>query len=428
MFVEANHTAAIYVRVSTEEQASEGQSISAQIETLTQYCRLYNIKLYKTYKDLGLSGKDTKNRPGLIELIQDCQRGLFNMVIVWKISRLTRSLKDLLELIDIFEGHSIVFASYSERFDTSTPVGRMTLQLLGSIAEFERNTIIENVKLGLREYARKGGRTGAVYGYDSQHKSIVVNGFEAKAVRIIFDLYVNFKLSASEIADIINRQGYRTKRGNKFTKESILYILKNPVYIGLNRYRAPDGSFKEVHGGHEAIIDMKTWSKAVSTYSGCCDKTSRYSPKQKSLLSGILLCPKCKGAMNIFYSLSKGKRYRYYKCLKSCISSMQNADKAEGILLNHIINTILDSFIINDIFLILKDIESQNSKAKALNKTRPLNSLSQDEALKYKRLLTNIISSCSNEERRRIVCSIIKGAVIHKNDLVAVEYLFEINK
>ena len=429
MLNDSKYTAAIYVRVSTEEQATEGQSIPAQIDTLTQFCSLYQIKLYKTYMDLGLSGKDAKSRPGLMELMQDSRLGLFNMVIVWKISRLTRSLKDLLEILEVFESNSIVFSSYSEKFDTSTPVGRMTLQLLGSIAEFERNTIVENVKLGLREYLRKGGRTGSVYGYDSKDKSLVINAYEAKAVKSMFDMFVNELLKPEKIAKIINSQGFRTKKGNSFNKEGVAYILSNPVYIGVNRYKEQNGTYTEVHGGHPPIIDETTWKKARAMSEKGNGKTSCCTTKQKPLLSGVFLCPQCKHAMKIFYATSKGRKYRYYRC-SSCTGVMQNADRAEELLIEHMVEAVLDSLIFYDLCNMVKAIQPDPlERERCTPLPKHLSYDGMDEIMQhYTALFNSILKNCSHEERRGLIKAMFKSAAIHKNKLLSVEYLFMVQK
>lgn len=306
--------AALYIRVSTEEQATEGQSVSAQIETLKQYCTLYNIEIVNIYKDLGISGKETKNRPGLANLLRDARESKFNIVLVWKISRLSRNLKDLLFILDEFEKLNIVFSSYSEKFDTSTPVGKMTLQLLGSIAEFERNTIIDNVKLGLNEFARKGGKTGTVLGYDNVDKHLSINTDEAKIVKKIFHLYVNRQMSFSQIADELNFLGCKTKRNNKFTRDSIEVILSNPVYIGINRHNVGQQNEFTTKGSHEPIIDAATWSIAQNLKSSDMQHRSKRNNKHNFLFSGKILCPSCSSTMYGFTSKAGTKTYRYYRC------------------------------------------------------------------------------------------------------------------
>ncbi|MGE5629821.1 MAG: recombinase family protein [Caulobacteraceae bacterium] len=330
--------AAIYVRVSTEEQALEGQSAPAQIGTLKQYCGLYGIEVYKVYEDMGLSGKNLKDRPGLSELIADCSRTLFDMVLVWKISRLSRNLKDLLIIIDIFEKNNIHFISYSEKFDTSTPVGRMTLQLLGSIAEFERNTIVENVKLGLGEYARKGGKASSVLGYNNIGKKLVINEKESEAVKLIFDLYINSSMNCTAIALRLNELGFRTKRGLPFRGSGISAIISNPVYIGLNRHNINSGKEYTVQGHHDPIIDNDTWYKAQEK------RSKNKAPRRKqasgsSVLSGYVECGHCGTLMNIFYTYSGNKTYRYYRC-----SNCRAVNKKRG---NYINGDKLDSYVIN---------------------------------------------------------------------------------
>lgn len=313
MEVKKNLKAALYIRVSTEEQAQDSQSPSAQAETLRQYCSAFSIDIFDTYMDLGLSGKSLKDRRELKRLVDDCSSGQFDMVLVWKISRLSRNLKDLLYLIDIFERNNVHFSSCSEKFDTSTPVGRMTLQLLGSIAEFERNTIIENVKLGLREFARKGGKSSSVLGYDNIDKKLVINEEEARIVMMIFKLYAEEAMSCSAIAQHLNSLGLRTKRGYEFRGSNISYIIHNPVYIGINRHCMNRSDEYNVMGAHPPLIETELWNTAQKKSHGRKQKDTA-SPKTYTGSLFITYCMKCKMPMRIFYSYSKGNKYKYMRC------------------------------------------------------------------------------------------------------------------
>jgi site-specific DNA recombinase len=326
--------AALYIRVSTEEQAAEGQSVTAQIEILTQYCKLYDIEIYDVYKDLGISGKETRNRPQLIRMLQDAKNGCFNLVLVWKISRLSRSLKDLLLILDQFEKLNIVFSSYSEKFDTSTAVGKMTLQLLGSIAEFERNTIIDNVKLGLQEYARKGGKTGTVLGYDSCNKQLFINVNEAEMVKMIYRLYTEAHMSMSKIAEHMNALGCKTKRNNLFSKDSIAVVLSNPVYIGINRHKVGQEEAYCIKGSHTPIIEVTTWNTAQSLRESNKKKRPTKNKQLFFLLSGKIQCPSCSSLMYSFTTNAASKTYRYYRC-KGC-KIICNAAVIEEAVLNHL--------------------------------------------------------------------------------------------
>lgn len=390
--------AALYIRVSTEEQALEGQSVDAQLEILKQYCQLYNIQIYNIYRDLGISGKSASNRPGLMLMLSDASKGKFNMVLVWKISRLSRSLKDLLLIIDQLEHYGIVFCSYSERFDTSNAVGRMTLQLLGSIAEFERNTIIDNVKLGLVEYARKGGKTGTVLGYDYKDKQLVVNSKEASAVKLIFNLFVNSRMSMREIADYLNQRGYKTKRNKSFRKDSISVIIRNPVYIGINRHSLNSPNEYQTEGNHEPIIDNELWQAAQKLL-----ETNKHKRPSKNLQSGFILsskliCPDCRMPMHGFSTRSAVKVYRYYKC-NGC-GRLIKADAIENKVLSLLHRLLLTNEVLQDTLsavnhhsdISIKKVQLQNIQKEIQANDRLLErylSLLEREALWYSTSITD---------------------------------------
>ena len=323
--------AALYIRVSTEEQANEGQSVAAQTETLTRFCKLYDIEIFDIYRDLGISGKDTINRPGLQRMLKEGMEGKFNMVLVWKISRLSRNLKDLLQVIDQLERSGIVFSSYSEKFDTSTAVGRMTLQLLGSIAEFERNTIIDNIKLGLQEYARKGGKTGTVLGYEHQGSSLSIVPREAEAVSLIYKLYTIDRMSMSDIAEELNCLGYRTKRNKLFRKDSISVILSNPVYTGFNRHKVGTPEEYHVQATHPSIIDKETWEAAQRLRRTNTHKRPRKAHHTSFLLAGILQCPQCSMPLLGKSTATATKNYSYYRC-KACRKSCRAEEMEQTVI------------------------------------------------------------------------------------------------
>lgn len=331
--------AALYIRVSTEEQAQEGQSAAAQTETLKQYCSAFDIEVAGVYMDLGISGKSLKDRQELKRLIENCRKGQFNLVLVWKISRLSRNLKDLLYLIDILEQNNVHFTSYSEKFDTSTPVGRMTLQLLGSIAEFERNTIIENVNLGLREFARKGGKASSVLGYDNVNKKLLINDGEAALVKLIFSLYTDKGMSFSAIARYLNSLGYRSKRGNEFRSSSISYVVHNPVYVGINRHKIDTESEYSIQGEHPVIIDSEVWDRAQRKNSK--SKKRKGSALNTNLHTINVTCMHCKAQMKVFYTYSRGKKYKYLRC-NSCSSyvNVEKLEKASYSAISKLINNI----------------------------------------------------------------------------------------
>ena len=147
---------AIYVRVSTDEQAQEGFSIRAQIDKLKTYALLKDWEIFDIYADEGISGKNIVDRPAINRLIDDINDGKVNNVLVFKVDRLTRSTKNLLELVELFEAKDCAFNSLTESIDTQTPSGRMFLKIIGIFAEFERENLASRLKLGLERKVKEG--------------------------------------------------------------------------------------------------------------------------------------------------------------------------------------------------------------------------------------------------------------------------------
>ncbi len=363
-------TAALYVRVSTEEQAKEGYSIPAQIEILTQYCKLYNINIYNIYKDLGISGKATANRPGLQKMLEDASKSLFDCVAVWKISRLSRNLKDLLILVDKFESNNVSFMSYSEKFDTSSPVGRMTLQILGSIAEFERNTIVENVKMGLHQRFRSGKTIGRIaYGYKSVDKKLVVASEEAKVIKRMFELVVSSPSAGyKKIAFMLNDEGFRTRKGNLWAGDTVEDILKNPIYIGKLRHDISHNikgeNYTEIEGSHEAIIDEEAFNKVQGKISNTPACIKNIKGNNNYFLVGLLRCLKCGGSM--VSRISHG--YRYYNCLTNhrfgkakCAGGSVSADNIERSVLEKLKDFTRTKKDILDVIKTIRNKKNENA-------------------------------------------------------------------
>jgi len=209
----------IYLRVSTEEQAQEGFSIRGQEQKLKEYANIKDWSIYKIYADEGISGKNITERPAMNELVADIKAGRVKNVLVFKIDRLTRSTADLLYLVELFNEHDCAFNSLMESIDTQTPSGRMFLKIIGIFAEFERENIVERVKLGIERKVSEGyalSTNHISYGYNRPRgqKIQTINKFEAEIVQEIFEMYVNQGLSLYAIAKILNLRGTTTKRGS----------------------------------------------------------------------------------------------------------------------------------------------------------------------------------------------------------------------
>ncbi len=252
-----NNKVAIYVRVSTDEQAKEGYSLSAQENVLVNYCKSKNYTIYKIYRDEGISAKDTIHRPSFLEMIADADMGKFTIILIWKLSRFTRNLFDLTRICEKLFKNKVYLISYSENFDCTSPAGRLLLNILGTTAQFEREVISENVKLGLDERAKQGYHTfAAALGYDIiNSKKLKINSKEAKQVCFIFNAFIEYE-SYTVVSNICIEKGYLGKRGKKQSPQSVSVILTRPLYAG---YFLHNG---ELHkGNHKAIISVDTFNK-----------------------------------------------------------------------------------------------------------------------------------------------------------------------
>ncbi|PHV69739.1 resolvase [Sporanaerobium hydrogeniformans] len=328
---------ALYARVSTEEQALHGFSIEAQLNVLRNYCKLYNKKIVKEYVDRGISGKSIAGRYELQQLLKDAESGEFDEVLVWKISRLARKVIDLLQMVEIFEKNDVVFRSFSENFETETPMGKFALQMMGAVGELERNTIVDNVKLGMAQRSRQGRWNGGIcLGYkseavDSSNKKdtrLVIVPEEATIIKKIFNMYASGK-GLRAIANSLNKEGYKTKRGNTFDTASIKEIILNPLYVGkirFNRYenwseRKRKGKSENVilaDGVHEPIITQELWDRVQAIQKSKADKPMK-NYEGNYILTGLMKCPFCGATMvgtRTNNKLKDGtkKVIRYYSC------------------------------------------------------------------------------------------------------------------
>ena len=193
---------AIYIRVSTDEQVNDGFSINAQYSKLTKYAESNDWNIYNYYIDEGISGKNITDRDEMSRLLEDIKNGFVNNVLVYKLDRITRSLKDLIYLIELFERYNCTFNSQTEKIDTSNAVGRMFIKIIGIFAEFERENLGERISFGYEQKTREGYYTNCngVYGYDYIcGYGLIINDLEKIIVQDIFNWFIEGD-SMSEIA------------------------------------------------------------------------------------------------------------------------------------------------------------------------------------------------------------------------------------
>lgn len=361
-----NLKAAIYVRVSTDDQATEGYSIEAQKYELKKYCSTKQIEIYKIYSDEGYSGKNLE-RPYLKEMIIDGAKKQFDIVLVWDMSRLSRDVADTALLIKELSNNKISIYAITQGIDTQTDSGVFYAQIMSCMSQLERTKIIERAKLGKAEKARQGGTTGGIiYGYDSINGLLVVNEREASIIKDIFRWYIQGK-GIMEIRDTLNNLGIMTKKNKHFTEHAIRYYLTNHKYAGLMTYgkysNCSDREKKKLEkdyiiskGKHEAIIDEQTFNKVQEIMNSKKFSKKRGHPAVH-LLSGFIICPHCGDKMYHYYGKPKveGKKtYHYYACstykkLRKCVNTHIRADIIENAVINRIKKIINDDSVITDV-------------------------------------------------------------------------------
>jgi len=249
---------AIYLRVSTSEQAEEGFSISAQKERLRAYVQSQGWTISSIYEDAGFSG-GSFNRPAFTRMREDMKRDAFDLLLVYKLDRLSRNMRDLSNLIHEMDNSGIYFKSATEPFDTTTPAGKLIFNMLGSVAEFERGMIAERVRMGMTEKAREGGGLlgfSHPYGYRISDGELRVIEDEARNVRGIYRRCI-MGLSLGEIAEELNSAGIQSKKGGKWRKQPVSNILHNPLYAGFMRWA---GIYWK--GTHQPIVNAEEWNDA----------------------------------------------------------------------------------------------------------------------------------------------------------------------
>lgn len=301
----------IYIRVSTQEQI-EGYSIDEQKRRLIAYCKARGWQVVEILVDPGFSGSNL-DRPGIQTLISHIKE--YDMVLVYKLDRLSRSQKDTLYLIEeVFLPNGVDFVSINESFDTSTPFGRAMIGILSVFAQLEREQIKERTSMGriarFREGKRVGSRPPIGYDYDPEAGILVPNEYEAMQVRLVYQLYLGTDeepgMGYSKISEYMQAHGYKHQYGDWREKHRVYLVLKNPVYVGDSIYNGevcPDT--------HEPLISRETFERAQALRE-IKDKKFKGSTGSNNLLTGFVQCSCC-GARVSCASRGSNKR-KYYIC------------------------------------------------------------------------------------------------------------------
>lgn len=348
---------AIYTRKSTQEGLEqEFNTLDAQRESAEAYIASQKgegwVCLPDRYDDGGFSGGNME-RPALKRLMADIEAGRVDCVVVYKVDRMSRSLMDFARMMATFEQKNISFVSVTQQFNTTQSMGRLTLNILLSFAQFEREIISERTRDKIAAARRKGKWSGGrwILGYDVDPatKKMIVNAEEAELVRDIFQMYLD-KRSLLEVSRDLNSRGLRTKLvrtskgktygGREWDKAAVQKVLTNVLYRGLVRYKT-----ETYPGEHEAIVDDDLWNKVHELLRSNGRNGGMFAQaKHTVLLRGLLHCAPCGTAMGHTTTNKKGKRlYRYYVCYRAqkqgwdaCPCRSLPAEQIEGFVVDQI--------------------------------------------------------------------------------------------
>jgi len=325
--------AAIYIRVSTLNQAENGESLDLQKERLIEYVKSHNWILFKTYEDGGFSGKDT-NRPAFQKMIHDAEAKKFNVLVVYKIDRLSRSILDFHQTMQFLEKQGISFVSVTQQFDTTNSMGRLMLAILVDFANFEREINVDRASDAYLKRLNDGISSGAIpYGYKRVDKKVVIVPAQAEKVKEIYHL-ASQGLSMNNIA-----------RKTGFTKYHVRSILTNPYYTGSltrrrdkNNRRLKEHNWEWHKGRHESIIELELFEKIAELRK---KNTKIAKSKYQALFSHLIYCPYCKHNLSFHSKATNNGQIFYYECdpikldEKSCHQYLRE-EPLEIVLLNYI--------------------------------------------------------------------------------------------
>ena len=310
--VKIKRRCAVYTRKSSEEGLEqEFNSLDAQREACEAYIASQRsegwVLVRDRYDDGGISG-GTLERPGLQRLIADIEDGLVDVVVVYKIDRLSRSLADFARLVEVFDRNDVTFVSVTQSFNTTTSMGRLTLNILLSFAQFEREVTAERIRDKVAASRKKGMWMGGVppWGYRVENRKLVIDDKRAEHVRWIFARFIEIG-SGTELAREVEKRGLRTPKGNRIDKKFLYRMLNNRAYIGEAVHKG-----QSYPGEHKAIIDRATWDRVHAILKESPRKrAARTRAETPALLKGLLYGPDG-AAFSPTHTRKGGKLYRYY--------------------------------------------------------------------------------------------------------------------
>ena len=346
---------AIYTRKSSEEGLEqEFNSLHAQREACEAYIASQRsegwVLVRDQYDDGGISG-GTLERPGLNQLLTDIEDGLIDVVVVYKIDRLSRSLMDFSKLVEVFDRNGVTFVSVTQSFNTTTSMGRLTLNILLSFAQFEREVTAERIRDKVKASRMKGMWMGGYVplGYDVRDRKLIMNAEEAASVRMVFERFVETG-SATVLARELRSQGFRSKQGTLIDKGYLYRLLNNRVYRGEAVHKG-----KAYPGEHDDIIKARLWDQVHTIMNESPRKRANNSRTQTpALLKGLVFT--ATGAAMTPSSTKKGaRRYRYYVSM----DVIRNREPDEGDIPRRLAADTVEAAVVNELRRVMRTPETK---------------------------------------------------------------------
>jgi site-specific DNA recombinase len=438
-------TAAIYTRKS--KLTEKGESINNQIIACKEYLKRLNIEDYIIYEDEGFSGKNT-TRPQFKNMLRDAKNKRFDILICYRLDRVSRNVSDFSTLIEELEKYNISFISVNEQFDTTNPMGRAMMYISSVFGQLERETICERVRFNMTELSKTGRWLGGLTptGFISKQIKYIDEKSKERTmfelipikeelviVKLIFDKYLELK-SLSQVMKYLLTNNIKSKKGNDFTRNTIQAILKNPVYVksttevvdyiesnGITVVGVPDdihaflsynkrkgkSGYRETDewiyaiGRHEGIISGANWIEIQRILEENSEKAPRLGKTNVALLTGILRCACCGSNMKIIYGSKKKdteERLHYYACTMKhdsggtrCKNKNVRADILEGIVVDK-----LKDYTHNKNML-LKELDNYRKELIGSTVNSSINNL-KDELKKIDYTVDNLLSTVSKSD------------------------------
>ena len=357
----------VYIRVSTEDQAREGFSLGEQEEKLLQLCKFKELEVYKVYKDAGISAKDMEHRPQFQEMLKDMKEGKLNYIVAYKLDRITRSVRDLEELISVLEQYNCFLLCDRDDVNTSTANGRFFVRMLTVLSQLEIEIVSERTKFGLNGAIKSGHIPGQrPFGYKSaEDKRMVIDNATRRHVEKIFDMYLEGK-SFQQIANFFKENNIYPKKNWKDT--TIQKIIDNKIYMGDYEQYKRIGKQENL----EPIVYMNVVEPIISRakWEECQRQKERnqrtYTRDRVYTFFQRLKCPNCSRIMKCKGSGGTKRKYMYYTCEYCHINF--NEDHVEHLLRDFIYDLLEYDMAVKNFFLPVLEDKTNNIDTTSIDK------------------------------------------------------------